>query len=94
MPAVHPTPRFHALIPCAGTGSRAGTAQPKQYQSIAGQAMVMHTVQALTQVHQLNSGWLILSSQDDHVCPDQQLLAGDLQRFEPGRGSQYPQPVL
>ena len=71
MPAVHPTPRFHALIPCAGTGSRAGTAQPKQYQSIAGQAMVMHTVQALTQVHQLNSGWLILSSQDDHVWPVQ-----------------------
>jgi len=71
MPAVHPTPRFHALIPCAGTGSRAGTAQPKQYQSIAGQAMVMHTVQALTQVHQLNSGWLILSPQDDHVWPQQ-----------------------
>ena len=71
MPAVHPTPRFHALIPCAGTGSRAGTAQPKQYQSIAGQAMVMHTVQALTQVHQLNSGWLILSPQDDHVWPVQ-----------------------
>jgi 2-C-methyl-D-erythritol 4-phosphate cytidylyltransferase len=71
MPAVHPTPRFHALIPCAGTGSRAGTALPKQYQSIAGQAMVMHTVQALAQVHQLNSCWLILSPQDDHVWPQQ-----------------------
>jgi len=64
-------PRFHALIPCAGTGSRAGTAQPKQYQAIAGQAMVMHTVQALAQVPPLSSGWLIVSPQDDHVWPVQ-----------------------
>jgi 2-C-methyl-D-erythritol 4-phosphate cytidylyltransferase len=32
--------RLFALIPCAGSGSRAGTAQPKQYQVIAGQPMV------------------------------------------------------
>jgi 2-C-methyl-D-erythritol 4-phosphate cytidylyltransferase len=63
--------RFHALIPCAGTGSRAGTVQPKQYQLIAGQPMVMHTVQALAQVPQLGSGWLVLSPQDDHVWPMQ-----------------------
>jgi 2-C-methyl-D-erythritol 4-phosphate cytidylyltransferase len=69
MPADHPEPRFHALIPCAGTGSRAGTAQPKQYQAIAGQPLVMHTLQALAQVPQLSSGWLILSPQDDHVWP-------------------------
>jgi len=69
MPADHPAPRFHALIPCAGTGSRAGTAQPKQYQAIAGQPLVMHTLQALAQVPQLSSGWLILSPQDDHAWP-------------------------
>jgi 2-C-methyl-D-erythritol 4-phosphate cytidylyltransferase/2-C-methyl-D-erythritol 4-phosphate cytidylyltransferase/2-C-methyl-D-erythritol 2,4-cyclodiphosphate synthase len=62
---------FHALIPCAGTGSRAGTAQPKQYQELAGQPMVMHTVLALAQVPQLGSGWLVLSPQDDHVWPSQ-----------------------
>jgi 2-C-methyl-D-erythritol 4-phosphate cytidylyltransferase/2-C-methyl-D-erythritol 4-phosphate cytidylyltransferase/2-C-methyl-D-erythritol 2,4-cyclodiphosphate synthase len=71
MPADHPAPRFHALIPCAGTGSRAGTAQPKQYQAIAGQPLVMHTVQALAQVPALSSGWLILSPQDSHVWPTQ-----------------------
>jgi len=70
MPADHPEPRFHALIPCAGTGSRAGTAQPKQYQAIAGQPLVMHTLQALEQVPQISSGWLILSPQDDHVWPE------------------------
>ncbi|PUE47449.1 2-C-methyl-D-erythritol 4-phosphate cytidylyltransferase [Limnohabitans sp. 2KL-1] len=63
--------RFHALIPCAGTGSRAGTAQPKQYQQVAGQPMVMHTVQALAQVPQLASGWVILSADDDHGWAEQ-----------------------
>jgi 2-C-methyl-D-erythritol 4-phosphate cytidylyltransferase len=59
--------RFHALIPCAGTGTRAGTVQPKQYQPVAGQPMVMHTVQALAQVPALASGWVILSPDDEHV---------------------------
>ena len=39
-------PRLWALIPCAGTGTRAGTALPKQYQRVAGQQMVMHTLAA------------------------------------------------
>ena len=62
---------FHALIPCAGTGSRAGTAQPKQYQSVAGQPMVMHTVQALARVPQIASGWVVLSPSDDFAWPAQ-----------------------
>ena len=61
---------FHALIPCAGTGSRAGTPQPKQYQTLAGLPMVMHTVQALAQVPQLASGWVVLSPSDDFVWPE------------------------
>jgi len=61
--------RFHALIPCAGTGSRAGTAQPKQYQAVAGQPMVMHTVQALARTRQMGSGWVVLSPGDDFVWP-------------------------
>jgi 2-C-methyl-D-erythritol 4-phosphate cytidylyltransferase/2-C-methyl-D-erythritol 4-phosphate cytidylyltransferase/2-C-methyl-D-erythritol 2,4-cyclodiphosphate synthase len=66
-----PSTRFHALIPCAGMGSRAGTVQPKQYQQVAGQPMVMHTVQALAQVPQLVSGWVILSPDDGHVWAEQ-----------------------
>ncbi len=61
---------FHALILCAGSGSRAGTALPKQYQPVAGQPMVMHTVQALAQVPQLGSGWVVLSPTDDFAWPD------------------------
>jgi 2-C-methyl-D-erythritol 4-phosphate cytidylyltransferase len=66
-----PSTRFHALIPCAGMGSRAGTVQPKQYQQVAGQPMVMHTLQALAQVPQLASGWVILSPDDGHVWAEQ-----------------------
>lgn len=62
-------PRFHALIPCGGTGSRAGTAQPKQYQLVAGQPMVMHTLQALARVPQLASAWVILSPGDAFAWP-------------------------
>jgi 2-C-methyl-D-erythritol 4-phosphate cytidylyltransferase len=39
--------RLHLLIPCGGTGSRAGGDTPKQYQHIHGQALVWHTLQAL-----------------------------------------------
>jgi 2-C-methyl-D-erythritol 4-phosphate cytidylyltransferase len=46
-------PRLHALVPCAGTGSRAGTAGPKQYQHVAGQPLVLHTLQALLAVPRL-----------------------------------------
>jgi 2-C-methyl-D-erythritol 4-phosphate cytidylyltransferase len=60
---------FHVLIPCAGNGSRAGTAQPKQYQMLAGQPMVMHTLQALARVPGLVSGWVIVSPGDDFVWP-------------------------
>jgi 2-C-methyl-D-erythritol 4-phosphate cytidylyltransferase len=61
--------QFHVLIPCAGTGSRAGTTWPKQYQTVAGQPMVMHTVQALAQVPQIAQGWVVLSPGDDFVWP-------------------------
>lgn len=62
-------PLFHVLVPCAGQGSRAGTPQPKQYQNMAGQPMVMHTLQALARVPQLSSGWVILSAGDDFEWP-------------------------
>jgi 2-C-methyl-D-erythritol 4-phosphate cytidylyltransferase len=43
-------PRCHALLPCAGTGSRAGTLTPKQYTDVAGQPLVLHTLSALRAV--------------------------------------------
>lgn len=45
--------RCFALLPCAGSGSRAGTAQPKQYQPVAGQPMVRHTLAAFASVERI-----------------------------------------
>jgi 2-C-methyl-D-erythritol 4-phosphate cytidylyltransferase len=69
MPSNLVPPRFHALVPCAGTGSRAGTPHPKQYQNLYGQPLVMHTLQALARVPQLSSGWVILSPGDAFEWP-------------------------
>lgn len=69
MTSAQTSPRFHALIPCAGVGSRAGTVIPKQYQAVAGQSMVMHTLQALAQVPHIAKGWVVLASDDAFVWP-------------------------
>jgi 2-C-methyl-D-erythritol 4-phosphate cytidylyltransferase len=61
------SPRFHALVPCAGSGSRAGTALPKQYQLVQGQPMVMHTVQALAAVPHIAHVWVVVAPNDTHV---------------------------
>lgn len=46
MTVVPPVPRLHVLIPCAGSGSRAGGDGPKQYRRVAGRPMVAHTLDA------------------------------------------------
>jgi len=61
--------RYYALVPCAGTGSRAGTAQPKQYQAVAGEPLVMHTLRALAGVARLHAGLVALSPGDDFAWP-------------------------
>jgi len=57
-------PHCHALLPCAGTGTRAGTQVPKQYQPIAGQPMVMHTLDALRAVARLQSCVVVIAPDD------------------------------
>ncbi|MEY2618720.1 MAG: hypothetical protein RL522_1722 [Pseudomonadota bacterium] len=59
------SPRLHALIPCAGSGSRAGTEVPKQYQPVAGQPLVVHTLTAFAQVRRLASVLVVVAPGDD-----------------------------
>lgn len=59
--------RFFAVIPCAGFGSRAGTAKPKQYQPIAGLPMVVHTLNAFAGVQRISKGVLVLAPDDAHM---------------------------
>jgi len=56
--------RIWALIPCAGTGARSGSDGPKQYQSIAGKPMVLHTLEAFAAVVRLAGVLVVVSSGD------------------------------
>ena len=63
-PAVTLT-RIWALVPCAGTGSRAATSPPKQYQHVAGQAMVLHTLAAFAAVARVALTLVVVAAGDD-----------------------------
>ena len=64
---------YWALLPCAGTGSRAVAADahasapglPKQYHLVAGQPMVLHTLAAFAGVNRLR-GTLVAVAPGDH----------------------------
>ena len=62
-------PRVWALIPCAGSGSRAGAGGPKQYQNMVGQPMVRHTLAAFSGVSGL-AGVLVVVSESDTFFDD------------------------
>ena len=57
-------PACHAVLPCAGNGSRAGSPVPKQYQTVAGQPMVLHTLQALAAVDRIVSTLMVVQPGD------------------------------
>ncbi len=71
--SAHPHPstaRYWALIPCAGSGSRAGGAGPKQYQPVAGLPMVRHTLAAFAAVPQLQRTLVVVAPGDRFLQPD------------------------
>lgn len=63
-------PRCFALMPCAGTGSRAGTVLPKQYQSVAGQPMVRHTLAAFAAVPRIARCLVVVAPGDAFLSLD------------------------
>ena len=73
------------MVPCAGLGSRAGTVMPKQYELIAGQSMVMHTLAALQSVDRLEKIVVVVSPTDSHGWPEstvQRIQCGGATRAE------------
>lgn len=62
--------RFHALLPCAGAGSRAGTAGPKQYQTVAGLPMVLHTLAAFSAAPRIEQTVLVVAPEDRFLSVD------------------------
>ena len=57
-------PRLHALVACAGVGSRSGSDLPKQYTRIAGRSVIEHTLAALAGVSQIAMTLVVLASDD------------------------------
>jgi 2-C-methyl-D-erythritol 4-phosphate cytidylyltransferase len=57
-------PRCFALVPCAGVGTRAGAAGPKQYASLGALTVVAHTLAALQAVARLSATLVVLSPDD------------------------------
>ena len=62
--AHRPNVRCHLLLPCAGSGTRSGSAQPKQYQPLAGKPMVLHTLAAFDSVARLHTRLLVVAPGD------------------------------
>jgi len=58
--------RLYALVPCAGSGVRAGATLPKQYVEIAGRPLVAHTLAALLAVPRLSRVLVVVAPDDRH----------------------------
>ncbi|MDI9330826.1 MAG: 2-C-methyl-D-erythritol 4-phosphate cytidylyltransferase [Alphaproteobacteria bacterium] len=61
------TQRLHVLVPAAGSGSRAGTSKPKQYQALAGMPLVVHTLKAMALIQGLDSLNVVVSPGDNQM---------------------------
>jgi 2-C-methyl-D-erythritol 4-phosphate cytidylyltransferase / 2-C-methyl-D-erythritol 2,4-cyclodiphosphate synthase len=75
MPTAQDDPRAtcYALVPCAGTGIRAGADGPKQYIAIAGRSVVARTLATLHGVPRLAATLVVLAPGDDRfesAAPD------------------------
>jgi 2-C-methyl-D-erythritol 4-phosphate cytidylyltransferase len=56
------------LIPAAGSGSRVGTALPKQYLEVAGQPLLHHALRALLHHPRIAQAYVVLAPGDDRFA--------------------------
>lgn len=59
-------PRYFAIVPAAGSGSRFGAEKPKQYLSLLGRPLIFHTLAALVACHEIERVWVVLSPDDPY----------------------------
>ncbi|MCL1962415.1 MAG: 2-C-methyl-D-erythritol 4-phosphate cytidylyltransferase [Desulfovibrionaceae bacterium] len=62
-------PRCFALLPCAGSGSRAGGEQPKQYRRVAGVPMAQRTLAAFAKVPRIVRTLVVVAPGDGMLQP-------------------------
>jgi len=48
-------PRFHVVIPAAGSGSRMGADAPKQYLRLNGKSLIQQVIKVFDQATKINS---------------------------------------
>ncbi len=61
-------PRFIALIPAAGVGSRMGASVPKQYAPLAGKPMIQHVMQTFSGSPLIDAVYVVVSDDDDYIA--------------------------
>lgn len=64
--AVHAIGRLWAVVPAAGSGSRFGGPQPKQYACVAGEPLIAHSLRALLSHHAVSGAVVVLADGDAH----------------------------
>ncbi len=69
MNAFSPPARLFAVIPCAGTGTRAGAPLPKQYKTVAGHNLLHYTLAAFDACSELTQTLVVLAPDDSHFDP-------------------------
>ena len=52
-------PRYFAIVPAAGSGSRFGAEKPKRYLSLFGRPMIFHTLAALVACPTIERVWVV-----------------------------------
>lgn len=57
---------YYALVPAAGSGSRMGEAEPKQYLPLAGQPMIRHALATLCATPAVERVFVVLAPDDAH----------------------------
>ncbi|MGE5471810.1 MAG: 2-C-methyl-D-erythritol 4-phosphate cytidylyltransferase [Bacteroidota bacterium] len=57
-------PRYYAIVPAAGSGSRFGAEKPKQYLTLLGRPLIYHTLAALVACPEIDRVWVVLSPDD------------------------------
>lgn len=59
-------PRYFAIVPAAGSGSRFGGERPKQYLTLLGRPLIFHTLAALCACPDIERVWVVLSPEDEY----------------------------
>ena len=60
------SPKFHVIIPAAGSGSRMGADAPKQYLKLHGQPLIEHVLKTFALATKISSIHVVLSPKDNN----------------------------